>query len=104
MPFLAAFLGPILGAIFAFLIRYLTKKVAVFLTVLLAVTVLTTTFWAALYALISGVSVALPPEALVFSGFLPDNIPTCISIIMSARTLAFVYAWNVKIWSWKLTL
>ena len=104
MPVLAAFLGGIFSSLLLFFIKYFTKRVAVFLTVIAAITLLTTTFWVALYNLISAIGLSIPPEMLVFSGFLPNNIPTCLSIVLSAKTISYVYVWNVKIWTMKMGL
>ena len=104
MPILAGFLMSILGSFIAFFTKYFTKRIAVFTAVLTAVTLLTVTFWAALYGLISGVSLAIPTSMQPLLGILPSNTEFCISVIFTARIASYVYSWNAKIWQWKLAL
>ncbi|MEK0157905.1 DUF5455 family protein [Pseudoalteromonas piscicida] len=96
LPALIAFLAGIFGQIIAFFAKYMTTKVAMQLTIITAVSALTLGVFAIIKALIMAVSV-VAPEGLVHGASLviPDNAAICLSSIVSAHTVRYVWIWKV---------
>lgn len=83
--------GLIFGRLFAFIGTYISGKllilaaaVGAFLAMLLALNVL-------FNSLLSGLSVAMPAEFQWGLGIIPQNIPACISAIITARAALWIF-------------
>lgn len=102
MPVLAGYLGSIFTAIVAFLSTWLTRRVAVVLAAVAAIGTVFTAFYSAILALYSSIAVGFPVVPTYFGCFLPTNIDECLSVILTAMLLRWVYDWQVKIIQLKL--
>lgn len=96
LPALIAFLAGIFGQIIAFFAKYMTTKVAMQLTIITTISALTLAVFAAIKALVTAVSV-VAPEGLVQGASLviPDNAAICVSSIISAHAIRYVWSWKV---------
>lgn len=103
MPVLAAWLGALFTSLVAFFSQYFVKRLAIIAAAVAAIVAATTAFFAALKALLSGVAAVLP-EAVVIgaSWVMPSNAVPCMSIVLSAWTLRWLYHWQIKIIQLKL--
>ncbi|RZM76428.1 hypothetical protein C3B51_17845 [Pseudoalteromonas rubra] len=95
-PALIAFFAGLFGQVIAFFAKYLTTKVAMQLTIVTAVSGLTLAVFAAIKALILAISV-VAPEGLIHGASLviPDNAAVCLSSIVSAHAVRYVWVWKV---------
>jgi uncharacterized membrane protein YjjP (DUF1212 family) len=103
LPWLAGVITSLLTAAITFFTTYISKRLAVVLVGIAAIATLTAAFAAAIAALQSGLSVALPDQFTVaLSWVIPTNFNACASACLSAKTLRWVYEWNIKIIQMKL--
>jgi len=103
IPWLASVIAAGFVAIFSWFLQFMTKRLALVGAAIVVVVALTTGLFAALEALVATIALAMPSEMAVATGlFLPANLTTCISVIVTAHLLRFAYEWNVKIIQWKL--
>lgn len=102
IPWLATVIGSGLTGLIAFFGKFLTKKLAVVAAVVTAAAVFTAAFIASIEGLMAGISYAMPSTGNWFV-FLPDNVSACVSAILGAELIRWVYDWNIKILSWKLS-
>jgi uncharacterized membrane protein len=95
---LATFLGSLFSSVVAFFMQYVTKRLAIVLAVISAIAALTLGFFAAILALVNAVSSVTPPYfSVAMSWIVPSNAPLCISTILTAHLIRWVYEWNVKV-------
>lgn len=100
---LATLLGSLFSGIVQYFAKYLTKKLAVVAAVVAAIGVLSTVFFGAIYALVVSIAYQLPDEMILgLSLVIPSNSVTCLSSIMTAHLLKWVYDWNVKVIQYRL--
>lgn len=100
---LATLLGSLFAGLLEFLAKYLTKKLAVVAAVVTAIGVVSTVFFGAIYALVLSIAYQLPDEMILgLSLVIPTNSVTCLSSIMTAHLLKWVYDWNVKVIQYRL--
>jgi len=103
LPWLAGILGGLFASLVAWFAQFLTKRLAILVAVVLAIGALTATFFSAMQALVSGLSAALPAAVTTGMGLLlPSNTILCLTAVVSAYTVRYVYAWNVRIIQYKL--
>lgn len=96
LPWLASFLAGIFGSVLGFVVKYATKRFAIVAAGLVVIAGLTAGMFAAIYAIATGLSYAMPAE-IVYAArlFLPSNTQACITAIASAEVLKWVYDWNI---------
>lgn len=103
LPWLAGLLGGLFTSLFTWFATLLTKRLAVVAAAVLVIGTVTLGFFAALNALIAGLGLVLPAEALQGAAHvLPPNTSACITAMATAKTLRWGYDWNVKIIQYKL--
>lgn len=96
LPALAAFFGAIFAQIVAFLAQWFTVKTAMQLGIVAAVVSLTVGLFITVKTLITGIAVVAPPQfTQAMSLIIPDNLPLCISAIVSANIVRWVWIWQV---------
>ena len=103
MPYLATLIGSLFAGLVTWLGKYLTRRMALTAAVIVILFGMITTFWTAINLMIGGISLHTPQylnQAL--SMVMPDNVPTLISILITARVARWAYEWNVKILQWRL--
>lgn len=95
---LASFLGSLFTSLVAFFMQYVTKRIAIILAVIAAISSLTIGFFAVIVSLLGMIVMSTPPEiGFAISWFVPSNAYSCISLILTAHTVRWVYEWNVKV-------
>jgi hypothetical protein len=102
IPALAAWFGSAFIALATFLGGFLTKRIALAVAGIAALGLAFTTFYAAITALLVGVAIPFPAVDPLYNCFLPTNIKACLSIILSARVLRWVYDWSNTVIQLKL--
>jgi hypothetical protein len=103
IPWLAAVLGGIFSSVFAYFANFLTKRLAITAAVVAVIVGVTTAFFAAIAAIVSGISAVAPEQVSAAVGLVvPSNATFCISAYMSALLLRWAYQWQVKIIQYKL--
>lgn len=78
---------------------WLTKKVGIAVACISAFLALTTAMHVTIAVLLQGLAMTLPDwpgVELAFWVAAPDNFPTCLAAIISAKTAATVYQMNVR--------
>jgi len=101
IPTIAGFFGSALMGLVAFFGKYFTKKLAILAAVITAAATLTGAFIVSMEGLMAGIHYAMPSLGNWFT-FIPGNFTVCISAIITAELIRWVYDWNVKIIQWKL--
>lgn len=105
MPILAAFIGSLFTSLVSFLAQFVTKRIAIFAAVVLALGAAMGSFVAAVKALVVGISMSAPVWLVQgWNWFVPNNFDECLAIVLAAKSLAWVYSWNLKIISEKLKI
>jgi hypothetical protein len=95
---LATLLGALFTSLIQFFMNYMTKRLAIVAAVLAVISTLTFGFFEAIVGLVNSIAVALPPQAAMgLSLVIPSNAPLCISSILTAHLIRWVYEWNVKV-------
>ncbi len=97
IPALASFLGSIFTALVGFFSAYLTKRLALVAAGVVAIAGAFTVFYAAVLALVAGLSVPFPVVGNAVYCFLPANTQACVSAILTAYVLRWVYEWKVRV-------
>lgn len=103
LPWLAGVLGGLFASVFSYFAQYLTKRIALVVTVIAVLVTLTASMFTALQAIITGLSYAVP--ASISEGMallIPDNALPCLTAVISAHVIRYVYDWNVRILQYKL--
>lgn len=96
LPALAAFLGTLLAQSVGFFAQWFTAKTAIQLGIVTAVVSLTAGVFVAIKSLIAGISVSFPPFFNhAMSLIIPDNFSLCLSSIVSAHVIKWVWSWQV---------
>lgn len=103
LPWLAGALGGLFSALFNFFATYITKRFAIVAAALLVIAALTAGLFAALQALVAGLSLLVPESVVTMGAFiLPSNVDECASIAVAAKMARYAYDWNIKIIQYKL--
>ncbi|WP_366943193.1 DUF5455 family protein [Zhongshania sp.] len=90
------FLSGIAIEIASFFLKWFSKKTAMQLTIVASVGGLTITVFLAIKTLILGISIVAPAEfAQGMSLIIPTNLPICLSSIVSANTIRWLWIWKV---------
>lgn len=105
MPFViagVAWLGRVIWLAVPWLVdffaRWITRRVAVAAAMIAAFMVLTSSFYAFMYAIISGVAVVAPPYFSQACGLLlPSNTYLCLSTIITVHLLRWVYYVQLRV-------
>ena len=103
MPLLAQFLGGLFTSLVNLLMPFLTKRLAIFIAFIALVVSVITTAITSIKALVAGISLVTPAflnDAV--SWFIPSNLDDAIAIIISAKIIAWVATWQVRIIQYKL--
>ena len=97
-PALVAFLGGLAAKVFEFLFLRFTKQVAINLTIVTMIIGLATAVTYSIYALLTGLHFLVPSFISTAWGFfVPDIAVPCVSTILSARVMRWVWVWQVYI-------
>ena len=101
IPWLAGALGTALTGLIGFFGKYFTKKLAILAAVITAAATLTGGFLLAIEGLMAGIHYAMPSLGNWYT-FIPGNFTACVSTLITAEIIRWVYDWNIKIIQWKL--
>jgi hypothetical protein len=103
IPFLASVIGGFFAAIVAYFAKFVSKRVAVLLVGIGFLVAATLAFISLIEGLMSSVAIITPPWlSLAAQLVVPDNLSTCVSVLVTARIARWAYEWNVKIIQMKL--
>lgn len=103
LPWLAGIIGAMFTAIFSWFLQYVTRRFAIVLAVVSVIALVTVAFFSAINALILALEVTLPTQLFAaFSLVLPSNTTICLTAVVSAHLLRWVYSWQVRILQYKL--
>ncbi|WP_068717610.1 DUF5455 family protein [Vibrio tritonius] len=95
LPALAAFFAGLVSNILAWFAKFFARNTAMNLTVITMLITLTTATTGAIYAVAAGLSQVLPSYVSDALGLLiPSNAIPCISAVLSARLLRWVWSWQ----------
>lgn len=95
LPALVSFLAGITAQIFGYFALRLSKRMALNLTITVLVIGLAVTIALSINAIAVGISYVAPPElSRGFSFFVPNNALPCISAILAARLVRWVWEWQ----------
>lgn len=101
---LVSWLGGIFSGIVSFFAQFVSKRLAINLAVIAALVGLTVSFYNGIQLAIAGVSYAMPSSVAIGASWLvPSNLDTCISVMLGARVMRWVYEWQamaVKYKAW----
>lgn len=85
-------LGGLFTGLVDFFLKFVTKKVAIGAAAITLFLTFTAVFIAALYALISSITVGIPQSiSLAIGWFIPSNAGLCLSAYWAALTARWVY-------------
>lgn len=103
VPWLAGVITAAFIGIFTWFLQFLTKRLAFTAAAIVLIAGLTAGLFAGLEALLSTISLVVPPEITQLSGVvLPSNLSQCMSVVITGYLLKYAYSWNVKIIQMKL--
>ena len=89
-------LGAVVSAIAGFFATWLSKKAALASAAIAVFAGLFVTFATVVAGLASSLTVTLPTWAASGVLFLPDNLPVCISALISAKLARLAYSYHVE--------
>ena len=96
LPALVGFLGALFAHLVSFLAQWFTLKTAMQLGIVAAVVSLTVGVFLAIKSLLLGIAIVAPPEfGHAMSLIMPSNLPLCVSAIVSAHVVRWVWIWQV---------
>lgn len=96
LPALAAFFGGLFAQVVAFFAQWFTVKTAMQLGIVASVTALTVGLFATIKTLMAGIAIVSPPYFMQAMAFIiPSNLPICLSAIVSAHVVRWVWIWQV---------
>lgn len=96
-------LASLFASALAIFSRQLLNRLVIIAAVTAALVTVVTLFIISIKALLSGLVVPLPAAATVgFSLVVPSNFAGCVSVIMSAHILRFVYEWKTRVIQYRL--
>ena len=103
IPWLAGVIGALFASIFNWLLKFFTKRFAVVGAAVAVIATITSALFVAFEALFSAI-VIVSPDWVASGAMLvvPSNANLCISTIVSAYLLKWVYSWQVRIIQYKL--
>ena len=97
-------LGTLLTTLVQFFMNFFTKRLLIIGFVVVSISAFTFGFFAAIVALVNGLSFALPSEVTAgLSLVIPSNFPLCVSAIVAAHVIRWIYEWNVKVIQFRLS-
>lgn len=103
IPWLAGVIGALFVSMFTWLVQFVTKKIALTLAALAVLLTVTTAFFAAIEGLLTLIVAVAPTELTqACSLILPTNTTGCLTAVMSAHLLRWVYGWQVRIIQYKM--
>lgn len=103
VSWLAGVIGTAFAGLFAWLLTFMTKRLAIVVLAVGVLLTLTASLFVALESLLSGLVYILPASLTQSVGlFAPSNLSLCVSIVVSAHMLRYVYDWNVRVVQMKL--
>lgn len=103
LPWLASIITGIISGLFGWFLKFATKRFAIVLAAVALLTAITAAFYAAIQVLLDGLTTALPDFFTVAAGWvIPENATICISAVLSAHAIRWVYAWQVRIIEYKI--
>lgn len=95
LPALASFLAGIAAQIFGYFALKLSRRMALNLTITVLVIGLAAAIALSIQTIAVGLSYAAPPELRQgFGMFVPNNAVPCISAILAARLVRWVWEWQ----------
>lgn len=95
LPALAAFLGGLASQILTFLATRFTRTVAINLTIVTMIIGLAYVTSLGIYTALTGLSYVIPDWMdKAFGFFVPNNAVPCVSVILSARLMRWVWEWQ----------
>ena len=96
IPALAATLGGLFAGLIEFLAKTYSKRVAFQLAVVASIVAVTAAFSAAIYAIYLTIAVVAPSgTACGIALIVPFNAVPCVSAVMSAKVVRWVYEWKI---------
>jgi hypothetical protein len=96
VPAIATFLAGLAGTCVAFLAQWFTKRTAIQLGIVASVVAITLVALSAIKLLVDGISLYIPPEILEGASMvIPSNLSPCLSAIIGAHTVRWVWIWKV---------
>lgn len=94
---MGAFFVGLFSSLAGFFAQYLTKKLSIGLAAITAFVALTAAFYGAIFALLSGLYVALPATAVQYMSYcIPSNFPACLSAVIAGEFVAAAYNHTFK--------
>ena len=98
LPWLGAAIGALLVTVFGYFAQLFTKRLIIIVAVVAGVATFTAALYVALDSLVGSVSVSAPAElSQAASMFLPGNLTACVTALLSAKIIRWVYDWNVRV-------
>jgi len=99
MGVIAAFLGTIFSGITSLFTIFLARKAAFSIAYIAVFLAITAVFIAVITGLLSSITTSIPTDSMLMAGLslLPSNTATCIGIISTAHTAAFVFRMKEKL-------
>lgn len=95
VPAIAAFLAGLATQVLGWFTVRFSRRVAMNLTVVAMVIGIALTFIIALKGLVAGLSYVAPPTlSQSLSLFIPSNAIPCISVILAAKVMRWVWVWQ----------
>lgn len=99
---LAGLVANAFAALLVFFGKFFTARMAVVATMIVAALALTAAFYVSIAGVIALISPVAPPFFSDAIGmFLPSNAKACISAILAAYVLRWLYDWQIKILGYK---
>jgi hypothetical protein len=96
LPALMAFFVALFGALFSWFLKWFSHKMAYQMVVITSVVGLTMTLIVAIKALLFGILLVAPDNFVqACSWFVPDNSVLCLSAIVSAKAIRWVWVWQI---------
>lgn len=97
LPALATFFATMFGNFIAFFAKWFTARTATQLGVIASIAALTIGMITTIKGLISSLALVAPPFYVqAVSLVVPDNAPACISALVAAHTIKWVWLWQVR--------
>jgi hypothetical protein len=96
IPMLAAFLGGIFSSLITWFAKFFTKKIAYQLAIVASILSVTAAFSATIYGIYATIRAVAPyGTACGMSLIVPFNAVPCVSAVMSAKVIRWVYEWKI---------
>lgn len=104
MGVIAAFIGTVFSGFTGLITVFLARKAVFSLAYIAVFLAIVAVFVAVIQGLLSGLVSSVPSNSMVIAGLslLPSNTSTCIGVISTAHTAAFVFKFKEKLLSFKV--